>query len=253
MHVLITGAAAGIGKATTEAFAHAGATALTLLDRDEVGLAALAETLPIPALKIACDLADTEELADVVARAEREHGPLEVLVNNAGVMWVESMAAMPWERALTMLKIDLLAPLRLASAALPGMVARGRGTVVNVTSMAGVTPLRGCTYYCAAKGGLALASEALRHELKTSGVNVVTVYPGPVETALERGARAALRQNPARDRIPTGKPDVLARRIVEGVLRRRARVIYPRAYAAARWLPSITGVVVGALAPEPVR
>ena len=85
--------------------------------------------------------------------AEAALGPVDVLVNCAGIVWdVRSVAGMPWERAEALLKIDLLAPLRLQHAA-PRAVCAAKAWIVNVSSMAGRVPLKGCAYYGAAKAG----------------------------------------------------------------------------------------------------
>lgn len=95
-------------------------------------------------------------------------------------------------------------------------------------------------FYNAAKGGLAAASESLRGELRGRGIHVVTVYPGPVATDMEVAGRAAYAKSLAADLTPTGRPEVLAQRILRAVERRQARVIFPRSYAIARHFPNLT-------------
>src|SRR5262249_38267353 len=129
------------------------------------------------------------------------------------------------------------------------MLARGHGTIVNVASLAGIAPVPAMLYYNAAKAGLAAASEALHGELMRSGVHVVTVYPGPGATAMERAAREVYGDRGAVNLIPTGRPEVLARRIRRAVERRRARVIYPRFYALARHFPALTRWIIDRVTP----
>ena len=94
------------------------------------------------------------------------------------------------------------------------MVERGSGVIVNVASMAGKVPLKGCSYYGASKAGLAMASEIARADLAPYGVRVVTVYPGPVKSALEQGAREAYSGNGLFKRYaPTGDPIELVGRL----------------------------------------
>jgi 2-hydroxycyclohexanecarboxyl-CoA dehydrogenase len=131
------------------------------------------------------------------------------------------------------------------------MVARGSGWVINVSSLAGVTPLRGCSYYGAAKAGLAHASEIARIELAPRGVRVLTVYPGPVRSGLERRARDQFAQSRARDWIPTGDPEPLARAVLRAVERGAARVVYPRIYGVANRAPRIAGFITARISPEP--
>src|SRR4029079_16713791 len=105
------------------------------------------------------DLSQPDSLPEHVKTVETEQGPVDVLVNCAGIMEIRSLVGFEWSHALRLLKIDFESPLRLMSLIAPGMADRRKGTIVNVTSMAGVTPLRGCTYYGGAKAGLAMASE----------------------------------------------------------------------------------------------
>src|SRR5207237_1657073 len=123
---------------------------------------------------------------------------------------------------------ELLAPLRLQDLLARGMTERGNGVIVNVASMAGKVPLKGCTYYGASKAGLAMASEIARADLAPFGVRVVTVYPGPVKSALEQGARDAYGGGGWLGRLaPTGHPAALARRILPAVAHDAPRVTHP--------------------------
>ncbi len=124
--------------------------------------------------------------------------------------------------------------------------------MINVSSMAGVTPLRGCAYYGAAKAGIAMASEIARLELAPHGVHVVTVYPGPVHSRLERRARGQARPTLLARWLPTGDPHELAERIVDACERRRARVVYPGLYELASRFPGLAGRVTRLASPSPL-
>jgi short-subunit dehydrogenase len=168
-------------------------------------------------------------------------------------MRVRSVAAWRWEDAHDLLAVDLLAPLRLQDLVVRGMVERGRGVIVNVASMAGKTPLKGCTYYGAAKAGLGMASEIARAELAPRGIRVVTVYPGPVRSALEAGARADYGGGGWFGGFaPTGEPAELARRILRAVERDEPRVIYPRVYELGRRAPNLASWIALVFGPPPV-
>jgi 2-hydroxycyclohexanecarboxyl-CoA dehydrogenase len=157
-----------------------------------------------------------------------------------------------WRGARRLLDIDLVSPLRLMNLVAPTMIERGAGAIVNLASMAGRTPLRGCAYYGAAKAGLAMASEIAHLELAARGVSVVTVYPGPVSSALERRARAALAGGRIARIAPVGDAAVLARRIVTALDRGQPRVIYPALYAAADRALGVTRWFTARFSPDPI-
>ena len=197
------------------------------------------------------DLSDPGSLPQHLRSLEDERGPIDVLVNCAGIMEIRSLAATPWALGERLLRVDLESPLRLMALLVPSMVARGAGTVVNVSSMAGVTPLRGCAYYGAAKAGLAMASEIARLELAPHGVHVVTVYPGPVRSKLERRARGQARETILARWLPTGEAEPLAERVVDACERRKARVVYPGFYDLASRFPGIARSLTSAASPAP--
>ena len=222
---------------------------LALIDREPTS--ALAAELG-DATTHACDLTQLDGLPALVERVEAA-GPLDGLVNCAGVMRVQQLATWRWQDAWNLLALDLLAPLRLQDLVVRAMVERGTGTIINVASMAGRVPLRGCAYYGAAKAGLAMASEIARAELGTRGVRVVTVYPGPVRSALEQGARDAYGGGGLLGRLaPTGNADALAARIMHAVLADEARVIYPRLYGVGWIAPNVSRRVALDYGPPPV-
>jgi NAD(P)-dependent dehydrogenase (short-subunit alcohol dehydrogenase family) len=119
--------------------------------------------------------------------------------------------------------------------------------------MAGRVPLRGCAYYGAAKAGLAMASEIARADLGARGIQVITVYPGPVKSALEAGARADYGGAGVFGKFaPTGAPDELARRIMRAIADDEPRVVYPRAYGLGWVAPNFSRWFALAYGPPPV-
>lgn len=251
MHALVTGASAGIGEAITKHLAAAGYD-LTLVARRGAELERVISELPagVNARAMVVDVTDLDALVEHLAAAEGALGPLDLLVNNAGVQIVAALADVDVVAGERLLTINVRAPLRLAMAAVPGMVARGRGTIVNIASLAALAPTPGMVHYSASKAALAAASEALRPELRRAGVNVVTVYPGPVRTAMATAAIDRYASDPTRG-LPVGTTEVLARRIVRAIERRRARVIYPAAYWSAWVFPTITTWVLDRFSPIP--
>jgi len=247
-HVFITGASSGIGESIARAWLAEGAR-VTLLARREEPLRKLAAEAPERSHVIVADLSRDISAGELLEEAEQALGPVDVLVNNAGVQVVEPAHETAWERGVALLTVDLLAPLRLTQEALRRMLSRGSGAIVDIASMAALAPTPGMLFYNAAKGGLAAASEGLRAEAKRGGVHVVTVYPGPVHSAMEAAGRAAFEPSAAVRWVPTGDSDTLARLIIRAVKRRRARVIYPRSYVLARWFPGTTRWVTDRLTP----
>lgn len=249
----MTGAAGAIGSALARAFqARLPDAAISLVDVDGEGATRVADAMGDAARGLACDLSKLAELPAILRALEDERGPVDGLVNCAGIMEIRSLAATPWELAERLLAVDLVSPLRLMNLVVPGMIERRRGFVVNVSSMAGVAPLRGCAYYGAAKAGLAMASEIARLELAPRGVDVITVYPGPVRSELERRARAQAPASIVTRLLPTGDADSLARRVVDAWERRRPRVVYPMLYEWASRFPGLAGRVTRAASPPPL-
>ena len=249
MHVVVTGASSGIGEALAREYAKHGAS-VTLVARRKDRLDKIASELGAPSFVVAADLGDVEHAADWLAPAEAALGPVDVLVNNAGVQIVAATQDTDPAEGEHLLRVDVHAPLRITIAVLKGMLARKEGTIVDVASLAALTPTPGMYYYNAAKAALAAASESLRHELRGTGVHVLTVYPGPVETDMANKALATYGDVPMLKRLPIGNTTELARRIRVAVEKKRPRVIYPASYAASRWFPNTARWLTGRFAPK---
>jgi short-subunit dehydrogenase len=238
-HVLVTGAAGAIGGALAELLTKECPRArLTLVDK---------KALPNG---VVWDLSNPDTLEAAWAIATKDES-VDVLVNCAGFMELVSFAGTPWELGRRLLDVDLVAPLRLMSLAVPSMKARRCGAIVNVASLAGLVPLRGSSYYGAAKAGLAMASEVAHLELRSTGVDVVSVYPGPVASELERRARAQVPPTFVSRAIPTGDARGLATAVVRALRKRSARVIYPPVYQPAAEMLSIARRITARFSPSP--
>jgi len=215
-HILLTGASGGIGAATAAALAGPG-TRLTLVARNPERLRDLADRLAPrcrDVVTIATDLGAAESAAKVIDEATSAHGGVDVLVNCAGVNDFGRFTLAEPERIETLIVTNLLAPIQLCRAALPGMMARGRGRIVNVGSVMGGVGFAGFGVYCASKFGLRGFSEALRRELGGSGISVAYVAPRYTRTALNTAAMDRM----ARDvRMNTDAPEAAARVIAAAV------------------------------------
>jgi len=254
-HVLVTGAGGAIGGAIARAMRAAWPEArLALVDLDVAALQPLATELGSASTHRA-DLRDVAALPRVVEQIAA-HAPLDGLVNCAGIMRVRDVSTWDWEEAASLLSIDLLAPLRLQDLVVRGIArdpGKPGGVIVNISSMAGKVPLKGCAYYGASKAGLAMASEIARADLAPLGIRVLTVYPGPVRSALEQGARDAYGGGGLFGKFaPTGDPAELARRILTALERDEARVIYPRHYNVGWTAPNLSRWIALSYGPPPV-
>jgi NAD(P)-dependent dehydrogenase (short-subunit alcohol dehydrogenase family) len=214
---LITGAAGGLGTVFAHALAGAGA-AVALVGRRVEPLARLAADVAAasgrPAVALAADVTDEAAVYALVGAATAALGPVDILVNSAGINirrpGVDYDLA-DWQRVL---QVNLTGPFLCARAFAPAMLARGWGRVINVSSMLGQVGLAERSAYTATKGGLLNLSRTLALEWAGRGVTVNTLAPGPFMTELNR----PLLNNPAAyqafvDRIPLGRwgePDELA-------------------------------------------
>ncbi|HEX6836913.1 MAG TPA: SDR family NAD(P)-dependent oxidoreductase [Polyangia bacterium] len=231
-HLVVTGSSGAIGGALARALRRRHPDArLTLVDVSEAPSRTLAGALGGEVAVAPCDLADSAAALRALDEARARFGAVHGLVNCAGFMEVRRFDRTPWARAAELLAVDLVSPLALMHAAVGDMVQARRGFVVNVASMAGKVTLPGCAFYGAAKAGLSMASEIARRELGELGVRVVTVYPGAITSALEARARDQYGRTLLTRLVPTGEPDVLARKIIEALDGGRARVVYPSFYA----------------------
>ncbi len=176
--VLVTGASSGIGRATALLLAGLGASVLAA-GRDAGALAEVAAATG--AIPLAADLGDEAGRAGV-ARALEPFGRVDVLVNNAGVGAAGPLGTVDHPRLAAMVAVNLTAPVALTAALLPGMIERGRGHVVNVASIVGITGNKDETAYSATKAGLVGFTRSLRQELAGTGVRVSLVVPGVIDT-----------------------------------------------------------------------
>ena len=177
---LITGASSGIGATFARRLAARGHN-LILVARREERLRALAAELEqqhrITAEVLVADLSAPDGLERVENRIA-ELDSLDMLINNAGFGALDKFAEIDVRKALAMIQVHVVAPVRLTRATLPGMIARGRGAIINVSSLAAFFPMRGNTTYCATKAYLNAFSLALEAELRGAGVQVQALCPG---------------------------------------------------------------------------
>jgi len=240
MHALVTGASAGIGEAVVRELARRGAN-ITLVARRKELLDRVASELPTRTHVIVQDLSDPSCAIRVIEEAEGALGPIDILVSNAGFMTLGAVATFDPEEADRLVAINFLTPMRLIRTILPKMIARRRGTVVNVTSLAAFVTMPDWAYQSASKTASAVFSEALPNELKGTGVNALTVYPGLTDTPMmKQGIEAYGGDVGLMKLMPTGDPATFGRLICDAIEKKKRRVIYPRFYWLVRWFPRIS-------------
>jgi NAD(P)-dependent dehydrogenase (short-subunit alcohol dehydrogenase family) len=183
---VVTGASKGIGLAVTRALAAEGARVIAGARGLSPELSELTERGDVH--HVAVDLSGLSGPTELIAAA-REHGPIDVLVNNVGAVTarLDGFLAIPDDAWLAALNLNFLAAVRTTRAALPDMLAAGRGTIVNVSSVNAFLPDPAVIDYCAAKAALTNFTKALSQELGPTGIRINSVSPGPVATALWLG------------------------------------------------------------------
>jgi short-subunit dehydrogenase len=183
---IITGASSGIGEATARLLSEKRYRVVLAARRLE-RLEALAQELRAAggqALTVETDVANLDDLQNLVQTTLKEFGEIDVLFNNAGIGridWLERLDLV--EDIDAQIQINVTAVIQLTRIVLPHMLARRSGHIINMSSVAGLLPVPTYSVYTAAKYGVRGFTEALRRELKPSGIHVSGLYPGGVNTA----------------------------------------------------------------------
>lgn len=218
---LVTGASSGIGAALAKQLAVDGAEVVLSARRVEKLEAIQSEIVALGgrARVLALDVTRPDEAAAAIRRIDAELGGLDLVVANAGLGHPQSAKALTWEKASPVLATNLVGGIATLTAVLPEMVARRRGHLVGVSSVAVYSPVPGGSVYRATKSGLTAFLENLRAELGDTGVRVTVVHPGFVRTPL---ADAFTIQPPL-----VLEADVAARIIARRLRRGPARIDFP--------------------------
>jgi NAD(P)-dependent dehydrogenase (short-subunit alcohol dehydrogenase family) len=229
-HALITGAARGIGAAIARTLAHEGAT-LTLLGRNRDALAALAAELGPQHGFVQADIGSEMQVRAAFDEARAARGPVTILVNNAGQAESAPFGKTSLELWQRMLAVNLTGTFLCTQAALPDLVACGRGRIVNIASTAAQKGYAYVSAYVAAKHGVLGLTRSLALELARKGVTVNAVCPGYTETDILREsianvvAKTGRSEEQARAEFASGNP--------------QGRIVQPQEVAdAVRWLCS---------------
>lgn len=216
--ILITGASSGIGEAIARHLASQGHQVALGARRIE-RLQALVEELQVQDQRASCRALDVTQLSDMqafVEHAEAQHGPIDVIINNAGVMPLSPLDALKVDEWNRMIDVNVRGVLHGIAVVLPGMQARGRGQVINIASIGAHAVSPTAAVYCATKYAVWAISEGLR--LENERIRVTTICPGVVESELadsitDASARDAMK---AFRRIAI-TPDAIARAVAYAV------------------------------------
>jgi all-trans-retinol dehydrogenase (NAD+) len=224
--VLITGGASGIGKLVALGFASRGARVVAW-DIDGKALESLEAEAAATKLAVAgmrCDVSDKREVYRQAAKLKELYGDVEILVNNAGIVSGTKFLDTPDEKIEKTIAVNVMASFWTVKAFLPGMLERGSGHVVTVSSAAGLIGVVGLADYSASKFAAVGFNEALRLELRKarSPVRTTIVCPFFIDTGLFAGVKTRFPIF-----LPILKPEKVAERIVRAVLKGKKRLIMP--------------------------
>lgn len=218
--ILITGAASGIGRATARLFASEG-VALVLVDRDADPLAevvAETEQLGASVRAVVQDLSELQALPEMWSKIEADAGPIDILINNAGLMSFTAVEDENLGTLETLFRVNVLAPLTLCKVAVASFRERDRGQIVNVGSIFGSIAFAYFASYSATKFAIRGYSEALRRELDGSGICVTYVAPRAART----GLASVFGDMADAVGMKMDEPEVVAARVHRAIRRRAA-------------------------------
>ena len=200
--VLITGCSSGIGRAAALSLHRAGFTVYATARRIET----LTELSDRGLRTLALDVTDEQSMTTAVATVEADAGAVAVLINNAGYGLYGPVEQLPMSEIRRQFETNFFGLVRLTQLVLPGMRRRGRGRILNVSSMGGRITLPGGAFYHASKYAVEALSDALRMEVAQFGIDVVLIEPGPVKTPWNDVAAASLATAGGGAAAPDGPP-----------------------------------------------
>lgn len=220
---LITGASSGIGKATALAFAKAGIdVALVSRSQEKLeGVAAVAKEIGVEAKAFTVDLGSVAQVKTKIQAIADEFGDIDILVNNAGIGYTANLSDTPLEDWQRVIDLNITSVFQCMMAIVPGMRQRGKGTIINIASIAAKQAFAGWGAYCVSKAGLLALSQTLAQEERVHGIRVTAICPGAVNTEIWDTETV----NVNFDRTKMLTPEIVAQTILHTVLLPQEAVI----------------------------
>ena len=225
-NILITGGASGIGKLVAQRFAELGNTVI-VWDLNAQNLQLIEEWAKRRDLSITgmiCDIANRQAVYKVAEEVQQTFGPIDVLINNAGVVSGKSLLDTPDEKILLTMNVNVLALFWVTKAFLPGMIKKGCGHLVTIASAAGLIGVKGLVDYSTSKFAAVGFTESIRVELsgRQSGIRTTTVCPFFINTGMFNGVKTRFPFL-----LPIMKPEYVAGKIVKAIIFRKKLVVLP--------------------------
>ncbi len=221
--VLITGGASGIGRLLATRLAEAGFSVIVWDINQELlnNLAAEANPLITPIL---CDITDRDQVYKKAEMVEKEHGPIDLLINNAGIVSGRALLETPDTQIEATVKVNLLSLFWVTKAFLPSMIRRKSGHIVTIASAAGLIGVKGLVDYSATKFAAVGFNESLRMEYggKEAGIATTVVCPFFIDTGMFQGVKTRFPLL-----LPIMQPEYVADRIVRAVKKKKKILILP--------------------------
>ena len=240
--IYITGGASGIGLEAGKRLAGLGANIVVFCrNPTDDALSAIEESRKSPSQRVAryrIDIANRQDVLQIIAQAAMEFGPPDIVINSAGIAVTGEFAAMKFEDFDRVMQVNLYGSRHVCEAVLPLMRARGKGRIVLVASMAGVTPVYGYTDYGTSKYAVLGFGECLRYELKPLGIDVAVVCPGEVETPMIQAERHIIHPATRAMKEPGGTISVeqAASELISGIRRGKAIIVLGGTSRITFWL-----------------
>jgi hypothetical protein len=248
--VLVTGGSSGIGEAIARLLSLNGLR-VVMLARRATEMATIQSEIQARGGNIAfvsADLSSTSNIASVYQSATTLFGDFDIIVNNAGLAWYGYFKDMTADTIQTMINVHAAATVRLSSLALPTMLSKGYGHIVNMSSVAGDIPSQGVAVYSACKSFMTSFTTVLVREMKGTGVHASAIMPGPVLTDLSlRSSDAGGRHFPTRWIGVT--PQYVAKKVYDTLRFPRRKVSIPGFLAVTPWIESLFGWAMDAIGP----